>query len=305
MDNSEKYMRQVELLLDVLPFLNELECFALKGGTAINMFFQDMPRLSVDIDLSYLPIEPRAEFLKNITRAILELEHLLLGHQLEVQRVYTKARQLSKLIVHSGDINIKVEPNLVLRGSVFNCETRALCSRAQEQFLRNTYTKILSLADTYAGKICAVLSRQHPRDLFDIKYLLENQGLTDEIRQAFIIYLCSANKPMYEMLQPKVNRAELEENLINNFSGMTQENITCDELIDVKGILLDKIFNEFTKNEKEFILSVKSGEPDWKLLPLAGIEHLPGIQWKVTNIRKMESSKRQMAFKKLQAILSA
>lgn len=60
------YVSQVELLLKILPIINMQDCFALKGGTAINLFIRDMPRLSVDIDLTYLPIEPREQFLKNI-----------------------------------------------------------------------------------------------------------------------------------------------------------------------------------------------------------------------------------------------
>ena len=63
---QEVYKNQVALLLEVLPVLNDFKCFALKGGTAINLFIHDMPRLSVDIDLTYLPIESRDIFLQNI-----------------------------------------------------------------------------------------------------------------------------------------------------------------------------------------------------------------------------------------------
>ena len=52
------YYKQVQLLMDVIPFIAKEETFALKGGTAINLFIQDLPRLSVDIDLTYLPVEP-------------------------------------------------------------------------------------------------------------------------------------------------------------------------------------------------------------------------------------------------------
>jgi len=52
----ERYMRQVALLVRTLPYIARHEAFALKGGTAINLFYRDMPRLSVDIDLTYLPL---------------------------------------------------------------------------------------------------------------------------------------------------------------------------------------------------------------------------------------------------------
>lgn len=62
----EQYMRQVELLVRTLPYIARHEAFALKGGTAINLFYREMPRLSVDIDLTYVPIEDRETTLKGI-----------------------------------------------------------------------------------------------------------------------------------------------------------------------------------------------------------------------------------------------
>ncbi len=185
MDFSSVYFKQVELLLQVLPFINEQDCFALKGGTAINLFVLDMPRLSVDIDLAYLPIEPRDEFLKNLTLALQSLSSIIKTNTngtLQIKETYTKeTKQLAKLLVYDKEIMVKIEPNLVLRGSVFECETRDLCQQAQDQFLQFTRVRTLSFADLYGGKICAALSRQHPRDLFDIKILLENEGLTEAV----------------------------------------------------------------------------------------------------------------------------
>ncbi len=67
----ERYVHQVELLLDVLPHTMKDHRFALKGGTAINLFYREMPRLSVDIDLCYLPIEDRLTSFKNIHESLL------------------------------------------------------------------------------------------------------------------------------------------------------------------------------------------------------------------------------------------
>lgn len=77
MNFQEIYKNQVSLLLEVLPVLNEFKCFALKGGTAINLFIHDMPRLSVDIDLTYLPIESRDVFLSNIETKLLKMKRLI------------------------------------------------------------------------------------------------------------------------------------------------------------------------------------------------------------------------------------
>jgi predicted nucleotidyltransferase component of viral defense system len=67
------FFRQAELLLRVLPFVNEEEIFALKGGTAINFFLRDLPRLSVDIDLTYLPVNDRETALNDIDKALLRI----------------------------------------------------------------------------------------------------------------------------------------------------------------------------------------------------------------------------------------
>lgn len=67
---SELYRQQAELLVRVLPFVAEEECFALKDGAAINLFYRDMRRLLVDIDLTYLPVAPRKESLTDIDSAL-------------------------------------------------------------------------------------------------------------------------------------------------------------------------------------------------------------------------------------------
>jgi len=71
---DEAYKKQVRLLLDVLPEVGKEECFAMHGGTAINLFVRDMPRLSVDIDLTYIPIEERSESLKGINDALIRIK---------------------------------------------------------------------------------------------------------------------------------------------------------------------------------------------------------------------------------------
>lgn len=221
MSYSRGYLSQVELLLQVLPVINKQDCFALKGGTAINLFLRDMPRLSVDIDLTYLPIEPREQFLKNITIALDTLAKNIKqmeNAEYQVDEVFTKEpRQLSKLIVSNNATRIIIEPNLVLRGSIFESEIHDLCQIAQNDFLKYFSIKTLSFADLYGGKICAALARQHPRDLFDVKMLLENEGITEKVRQAFIVYLASNSRPIHELLNPKPNLQDTRKVFENHF----------------------------------------------------------------------------------------
>jgi len=304
---SRGYLTQVELLLQALPVINKQDCFALKGGTAINLFIRDMPRLSVDIDLTYLPIEPREQFLKNITSALNTLAHNIKEKgegRYQVDEVFTKEpRQLSKLIVSNNTTKIIIEPNFVLRGSVFECETHELCQRAQDEFLNFFTIKTLSFADLYGGKICAALARQHPRDLFDVKILLENEGLTESVRQAFVIYLASNSRPIHELLNPKPNLQDTRRIFEEGFIGMAVEEVSYDQLIDIRYKLIELILKSLTANERKFLLSIKAGNPDWQLIPIAGLDKLPGLRWKSLNIAKMDVEKQKIALDKLKKVL--
>ncbi|KTC88159.1 nucleotidyl transferase AbiEii/AbiGii toxin family protein [Legionella drozanskii] len=306
MSFQDVYKNQVALLLEVLPVLNDFKCFALKGGTAINLFIHDMPRLSVDIDLTYLPIESRDIFLTNIEAELLKMKQTIEKLGVAVKTVPMKNGSISKLQVYSNNGMIKIEPNFVLRGSVFPCEEKELCDKAQDQFLKYMRVKTLSLADLYGGKICAALDRYHPRDLLDIKLLLENQGLTETVRQAFIVYLASGSRPMHELLEPRITEASQKEfgnTFQNEFSGMTTIPTTHKELKDIRSHLPKRLLNSFTENERIFLIQLKSGNPDWSLLPIDGIENLPGIQWKLQNINKIPEEKRIEQLHKLRRVL--
>ena len=256
---EEIYKNQVALLLEILPVLNEFACFALKGGTAINLFVQDMPRLSVDIDLTYLPVESRDIFLLNIEAELLKMKQLIENLGLFVKVVQMKNSSISKLQVYTNNAMIKIEPNFVLRGSVFACEEKELCNKAQDQFLKFMRINTLSIGDLYGGKICAALDRYHPRDLFDMKLLLDSQGVTDPIRQAFIVYLASGSRPMHELLNPRISdisRQEFENTFKSEFSGMTDRSVTHEELSDIRSRLPSLLLASFTDNEREFLIKL-------------------------------------------------
>jgi hypothetical protein len=153
----------------------------------------------------------------------------------------------------------------------------------------------------YGGKICAALDRQHPRDLFDIKILMEHEGILDDIRRAFVIYLAGHPRPISEVLNPKlqnIRRAYEAE-----FVGLTRLQGSLDELVATRQKLIDFLRGELTEEERQFLLSIKEGEPQWKLMGIDGIEKLPAIQWKLINIRKMAKKKRVEALDKLRVVL--
>lgn len=302
MDRNSIYYKQVQLLVQVLPFVAKQSCFALKGGTAINFFVREFPRLSVDIDLVYLPMKSRDEALQEICEALdaisVDLKTALKNS--ELTEAYKSKRDSLRLIVARNGVQIKVELSPVLRGTVYEPQLMEVCEVVEEEF-GYVEVPVAALADLYAGKICAALDRQHPRDLFDVKWLLENEGLTDEIRKAFLVYLSSHNRPMAELLKPQYK--DISVIYAGEFANMAEKDVSLEELIAVREQLVGLIHQGLTENEKGFLLSFKNREPDWALLGLEGVSELPAIKWKQINLAKMPEEKHKLALEKLKNIL--
>jgi len=297
-----RYEGQVRLLLQCLPLLRSRLDFALKGGTAINLFVEQMPRVSVDIDLTYLPLKPWTESLSAIQEGLQGLQHEI------TQRVpdatveqQCSGGQVVRLRVVGPEASIKIEPNLIFRGSVYPPEENDLCAKAKHYFQAAVRVQTLSVADLYAGKLCAALDRQHPRDLYDIHLLLQGVGITLRIRRAFVIYLAGHNRPMNELLRPRLKdiRAAYDE----QFVGMTDHEISLDELAVVQAELPTLVREALDDDERAFLISLKRGAPEWSRLGIEHIAQLPALQWKLLNIRRMEKEKHQEALGKLEEIL--
>jgi predicted nucleotidyltransferase component of viral defense system len=298
------YFKQAELLLRILPLIHKVEVFALKGGTAINFFFRELPRLSVDIDLTYLPVNERDFALDDISRALFSLSKEIrrrIPRTLIVQKNIRGTNTLKGMIVNQEGVTVKIEPNLVLRGSVYPPEIKELSQKAQDFFELSVRSRTLARDELYAGKICAALDRQHPRDLFDVHFLVKNEGLTAEIRRAFIVYLISHPRPMIEILNPQPK--DVRDIFEKEFKGMIAEEVTCEDLHTARDDLVSMLQSQLTTDERRFIVSVKEGNPRWELLTLEGIENLPAVKWKLLNIGKMDPSKHQKAVRKLRDYL--
>jgi predicted nucleotidyltransferase component of viral defense system len=301
---DNRYFTQAELMVRILPHVTKENCFALKGGTAINLFIRDMPRLSVDIDLTYLPLEERNVSLQAISDALERIANACqkIIPNINVQKNYSKnSSYINKLFIKQSDALVKIEPNEVIRGCVFPTEQRDLVKVAEETFGLFTSITTLSIADIYGGKICAALDRQHPRDLFDVKLLLENEGITEDIRKAFIIYLISHDRPISEVIRP--NLKDFKQAYENEFVEMSSHPVSYDELVHARQQLIEEINTSLTIQDKQFILSVKEGLPKWELLGISGLEQLPAVQWKLININKMDKNKNAAALKELKAKL--
>jgi predicted nucleotidyltransferase component of viral defense system len=298
------YEKQVDLLIDVLPFALADERFALKGGTAINLFHRDFPRLSVDIDLCYLPLEDRSTTFKNIHTILASIKtNLEKKLNLEVStNVPLDGTKEAKLFVKNRDVEIKVEPNFTLRSSLFIPEEIKLSKSVEEYFQKSVKIKCLNIADVYGGKICAALDRQHPRDLFDVKFLFANEGITKDVKDSFLFYLLSHNRPIDELLNP--NLKDITEIYKNEFVEMTNEKVELQELVEIRKKLITEINKSLTTSDKEFLITFVENRPDWNKVRDQKIKEYPSVKWKMANQEKMSSKKKADYLSKLYKILA-
>ena len=146
------YADTVRLMLAVAPDVFAGGNFAMKGGTAINLFVRDMPQLSVDIDVVFTPWEPpRAEVLETIADRLATAGRRLTAAGLDVRMMASRGLWESKLVVNGADAQVKVEMNAVFRGTVLPPERRPLGRRAAATFaaeleLGRKYTYVLLFA---------------------------------------------------------------------------------------------------------------------------------------------------------------
>jgi predicted nucleotidyltransferase component of viral defense system len=306
---SVAYEKQVRLLLRVLSLIDYTHpdgrpFFALKGGTAINFFVWDMPRLSVDIDLAYCPVCDRETALDEIHDGMHRLAETIRSRIGARGQFSTGATGAPKLVVAADGVTIKVEPNTVIRGTVFDTDVSAVHAAVEARFAMSVRARHLGLADLFGGKLCAALDRQHPRDLFDVHLLLERVGLTDDIRKAFLVYLISHPRPLAEVLSPNLH--PLEELYEREFRGMTIQEYSLKTLLEVQRNLAPLVLTSLSDAQKEFLLSFKMGEPRWDLLGIPHAKALPGVLWKMRNIQALSENRKKHAasVRKLESLLA-
>lgn len=303
MPYGDVYDRQVRLLVRVIPLLETEKAFALKGGTAINLFVRDMPRLSVDIDLTYLPVEDRATSLAAIDAALKRLATLIRDRIPDSRVVETVGNEgsVQKLVVSTAEAQIKIEVTPVLRGAVFVPVQRPVSPLVEERY-GFAEVQMVSEADLYAGKIMAALDRQHPRDLFDIRDLLANEGIDDALRQAFLIYLISHGRPLAELLRP--NPKDIAREFAEGFEGMTDAPVALDDLLAARDALIREIVDTMPKEHRDFLIGFKRGEPDWEAIGLPGAANLPAVRWKQLNLDRLPVNRREALTDRLRAVWS-
>jgi predicted nucleotidyltransferase component of viral defense system len=258
---NQTYLDTAKALVAAAPHVFFDDTFALKGGTAINLFFRDMPRLSVDLDL-LLPDHtlPWAAARKRIDSTLAESRKRLQAAGFQVEAAADNSGQETRLHLTRGNVLVKVEVNLVMRGTVNPVVTLPLTQTASNVLLAEVDIPVASREDVYGGKLVAALDRQHPRDLFDVMQLLAHEGITPGIRRAFVVYLASHNRPIHEVLFPTMREIQYEYD--NNFDGMTEEKVPIKALLEARERLLAEIQGGLDADEKAFLISLAAAQPN-------------------------------------------
>ncbi|NHZ91404.1 nucleotidyl transferase AbiEii/AbiGii toxin family protein [Massilia sp. CCM 8733] len=305
------YINTVRLLLDVIPDVFVEGQFAIKGGTAINLFVQEAPRLSVDIDLVYLNgTEPRDVALAAIAKALQDIASRLEARGLKARPVRVGNEPESKLLVMEGrdGLTLKIEVNTVFRGTVLPVTARQSVSAAVvKQFGIHVYAPIFDHDELYASKLVAALDRQHPRDLFDVWLLYQNGGLTSAMVDCFVVYLAGHNRPTHEVLGG--NDLDLRQIYEDQFIGMTEaEPPSLEVLLETRSRLRSDMMEKLTSRHREFLVSLADANPDWTLLSNPDVQTLPALRWKLENLtrfKKKQATKSAAQVAALKALLYA
>ena len=281
MDKS--YADTVRLLLTVAPDVFANDIFAMKGGTAINLFVQDMPRLSVDIDVVYRPWQTqREEALAAINGELTAISQRIARLGIQTRLVRSKDLGDTKLIVENDTSQVKIEVNVVFRGTVLPVERQPLSARTGDLFGVEFEAPILARDELYAGKLVAALDRQHPRDLFDVWQLYESGGLSDGMVECFVLYLAGHNRPPHEVLFG--NDKDIAGEYERAFVGMTEVDCSLAILLDVRARVRRELPQRLSTAHKQFLSGLARAEPDWSLVQCQHAAQLPALRWKLANL---------------------
>lgn len=285
---NKDYMESVRLLLDAAPLVFGQGLFALKGGTAINLFISDLPRLSVDLDLVYQNHkDDRITALREIGTAFQNVERDLARLEIRCERRGVQEEE-TKLFLERGGVRVKVEVNHVFRGTLLEPNSLRLVPDAQDLFFTDLELPVLVRDELYASKLVAAMDRQHSRDIFDVHILWSEGGITPSMLNCFVAYLAGHNRPIHEVLY--ATKRDLKSSFSNEFSGMTREPVRLEQLEAMQSELLATLPRLLTGAHRRFLIGMVERSPDWGLLPFDHLKDLPAVRWKLANLDRLAKS---------------
>ncbi|MCF8345931.1 MAG: nucleotidyl transferase AbiEii/AbiGii toxin family protein [Bacteroidales bacterium] len=283
---NQTYINQADLLLQVIPHIANEKTLALKGGTAINLFLRDMPRLSIDIDLTYLPFDNRETALTNISDPLGRIrERITKSVPGTTVNKYIIEGNDVKLFVQTKNAQIKIEVNTTTRGHLHPVKLLQVNETVQERFKKFAAIQVVPDAELYGGKICAALDRQHPRDLFDVFLLFKDSGYNEDIKNGLIQALVSHMRTIHEVLHP--NLLDQRSAFDKQFQGMSDIPFSYEDFETTREKLIETVNSSLSDPDRSFLLSFKGGTPNRELYPIAGLEDMPAVKWKLLNIQKL------------------
>ena len=286
---DKAYVETVRLLLAATPDVFHAPCFALKGGTALNLFVQEMPRLSVDLDVVYAPhATERGAALEEIGNALDVAQERLNAIGIASELISTKDGDEVKLLIRRERSQVKVEVNHVFRGTVLPVEPRRLVKSARDLFTTELSVPSLAVSELYGSKLVAAMDRQHPRDLYDVRGMYQSFGLNADIVECFVCYLAGHNRPIHEVLFSR--DSDMVPAFENEFVGMASEPISLAELVTTRERLRRELPAALTGAQRRFLLSIASAEPEWNLMSCPHLSELPALRWKLQNIAKLKKT---------------
>ena len=279
------YIQQAELVVRSIPAIASEPCFAIKGGTAINLFELDMPRLSVDIDLTFLPVTDRETAIREIDLALKRIETRLVARGVTVRSRGTDVSR--KLGCFANGAEIKIEPNFILRGNVFPVRRLELSQKMAEIVGVSAEMTVLSRKELYGGKVCAALDRQHPRDLFDMAQFYKAHSLA-EIKEGFLVLALGHNRPLHDLLAPTPQ--DQSATFDQQFAGMSDMPFSYDEHQAVLTRLMRDVHALFDDGDRQRLLefvSLSGVDNPWNI---PHFDELPAIRWKRRNLDSLKKT---------------
>jgi len=286
---DKTYVDTVRLMIEVVPEVFASGRFAMKGGTALNFFVQDMPRLSVDIDVVFIAHQtPREAALAEIATELSAIQNRLTGRGIKAEIASSKVGDETKIFAQRDRIEVKVEINHVFRGTLLPVEVRPLTKAASDLFTTALSAPTLSVSELYGSKLVAAMDRQHPRDLFDVHGMFSRFGLTPEIVECFVGYIAGHNRPVHEVLSSR--DVDLEGPFENEFAGMEREPVSLQALMDARVRLRHELLGSLSADHKRFLLGLVAGDPPWDAMQCRHLAGLPAIQWKLQNLARLKKS---------------
>jgi len=275
------FAQKVDLLLRLLPLIMEEKVFAVHGGTAINLFLRNLPRYSVDIDLTYIPLADRKKSIDDINFHLKSISEKACKAFPGMHIISNYAT--CKLLCEYRGKQVKVEVNQTKRGIVGGeLMHLPLCEKAQNEFQVYCIADIVPVSLLYGGKVAAALSRQHPRDLFDVKYMTVP---LEECREGLIFCLLGSDRPIHESFAPTL--IDQREALANQFVGMTETPFTYEEFEETRNKLISDVNRFLTDADRHFLVSFECGEPEWDNYEFAHFKDFPSVKWKLLNLQKL------------------